>query len=81
MHVHAMSLTNNWATPQDFFDKYNQQYAFVLDVCADETNAKCSKFFSKEQDGFLQEWEGICWMNPPYGREINKWMKKPTNLH
>lgn len=39
-------------------------------------NAKCVKFFTQEDDGLSQEWKGVCWMNPPYGRDIGKWMKK-----
>lgn len=70
------SKTDNWATPQYLFDKYNKIYNFTLDVCADLTNAKCNKFFTKEDDSLRQEWTGTCWMNPPYGREIKKWMKK-----
>lgn len=70
------SKTDNWATPQYLFDKYNEIYNFTLDVCADLTNAKCNKFFTKEDDSLIQEWTGTCWMNPPYGREIKKWMKK-----
>ena len=23
-----------------------------------------------------QEWFGVCWMNPPYGRDIKHWVKK-----
>src|SRR5690606_31884780 len=30
-----------------------------------------------EQDGLSQDWgTETCWMNPPYGREIGKWMQK-----
>jgi phage N-6-adenine-methyltransferase len=75
-NVHFSSKTDKWATPQEFFDKYNEQYQFTLDVCATEDNAKCSKFFTEEQDGLSQEWSGTCWMNPPYGRQISKWMEK-----
>ena len=75
--VHFSSATDQWATPQNFFDKCNKEFGpFTLDVCADDTNAKCTKFFSKEDDGLQQKWEGVCWMNPPYGREIGKWMEK-----
>jgi len=71
------SNTDLWATPQDFFDKYSVAYGpFDIDVCADSTNAKCSVYFDKEKDGLKQEWVGKCWMNPPYGREIGKWMSK-----
>ena len=70
------SKTEMWATPQDFFDKMNEQYNFSLDVCAIQENAKCVNFFSPETDGLKQEWKGTCWMNPPYGREIGKWVAK-----
>ena len=70
------SKTDVWATPQDFFDKINLEFNLDLDVCAIPENAKCEKFFSPEQDGLKQEWDGNCWMNPPYGKEIGKWVKK-----
>lgn len=75
-NVHFSSKTDLWATPQNFFDKYNTIYKFDLDVCATPSNAKCSKFFTIEDDGLAQKWEGHCWMNPPYGRTIGKWMEK-----
>ena len=71
------SNTDQWATPKKFFGDCNATYGpFDVDVCANETNAKCSKYFDEETDGLKQEWVGKCWMNPPYGREIGKWMKK-----
>ena len=76
MTVHFSSDTDLWATPQAFFDKLNEVYKFELDVCATKENAKCGKFYTIEDDGLLQEWSGRCWMNPPYGREIGKWMSK-----
>lgn len=75
-NVHFSSKTDLWATPQLFFDRYNDVYGFTLDVCALKENAKCSSYFTKEQDGLKQEWCGICWMNPPYGRAIKDWVKK-----
>ena len=68
--------TDNWATPQWLFDELDQEFHFTLDVCADEINAKCKTFFSKVQDGLQQEWNGTVWCNPPYGREIGKWVQK-----
>lgn len=70
------SETDLWATPQAFFDKYNEVYNFTLDVCALESNAKCKVYFTPEVDGLKQKWEGVVWMNPPYGREIKHWVKK-----
>ena len=70
------SNTCEWETPQLFFDALNAEYHFDVDVCATENNAKRERYYSKEQDGLSQQWKGVCWMNPPYGREIGKWMRK-----
>ena len=74
--VHFSSKTDLWPTPQDFFSKLHREFAFELDVCALPENAKCANFFTPEIDGLAQEWRGVCWMNPPYGREIGKWVCK-----
>ncbi len=70
------SATDEWATPQDFFDKMNAEFHFETDVCATPQNAKCKRYFTKEQDGLSLPWGGRCWMNPPYGRKIGLWVKK-----
>lgn len=67
----------DWETPQDFFDKLNVEFHFTLDPCANEQNAKCKKFYTIEQDGLAQSWQGeIVFCNPPYGRELSKWVEK-----
>lgn len=66
-----------WATPQDFFDKLNEEFHFTLDPCALPENAKCSKYFTPEDDGLQQNWGGeIVFCNPPYGRKTCDWVKK-----
>lgn len=70
------SKTDMWETPQDFFDKLNEEFHFTMDVCATPDNAKCERFYTKEQDGLNQPWNGVCWCNPPYGREIVAWVRK-----
>ncbi len=70
------STTDMWATPQEFFDNLDEEFGFELDVCATDENAKCKKYYTKEQDGLKMPWTGVCWCNPPYGREIGKWVEK-----
>ena len=70
------SNTDMWETPQALFDAYNSVYDFDIDVCAVPQNAKCERYFTPEVDGLKQDWNGTCWMNPPYGRQIGKWVKK-----
>lgn len=80
MNTEAMfsSKTDIWETPQDFFDKLNEEFNFQTDVCALPENAKCKHFYTPEQDGLAQEWSGACWCNPPYGRQIGKWVRKAS---
>jgi phage N-6-adenine-methyltransferase len=75
--VHVSSETDSWATPIDLFERLDQVWHFDLDVCADPFNAKCDRFFTRADDGLAQTWApAVCWMNPPYGREIKHWMRK-----
>ncbi|MEK6833214.1 MAG: DNA N-6-adenine-methyltransferase [Nanoarchaeota archaeon] len=70
------SKTDLWSTPQHLFNELNKEFNFTVDVCANKNNNKCNFFYSVDDDGLKQNWTGICWMNPPYGREIKKWIKK-----
>ena len=70
------SATDNWSTPQDFFDKLNDEFHFTLDVCADENNHKCEHYYTKEIDGLSSPWVGTVWCNPPYGRKIGEWVRR-----
>lgn len=65
-----------WETPPHIVDPLNNEFGFTLDVAASDLNTKCKKYFTKEIDGLAQEWTGRCWMNPPYGQDLNHWMKK-----
>lgn len=74
--VHFRNDTPEWETPQAFFDEMDREFHFTLDVCATPENAKCQRYFTKTQDGLAQHWSGVCWMNPPYGRQIGRWVRK-----
>jgi phage N-6-adenine-methyltransferase len=43
---------------------------------APRPNAKCPSYFTREGNGLEKEWSSVCWMNPPYGREIRRWVEK-----
>lgn len=64
------SKSDEWSTPQDLFDKLNEEFKFTFDVAATAENSKCGNSFSS--DSLNIDWncpiEGgqVCWMNPPY---------------
>ena len=77
------SNTDEWATPRALFQGLDAFFHFETDVCATDKNALCDNYFTKEEDGLMQEWHGVCWMNPPYGKQIGLWMGKAytSSLH
>ena len=76
------SKEEKWATPQDLFDKLNDEFHFTLDAAASPDNAKCANYFTEEQDGLVQSWGGhTVWCNPPYCRKTGLWVKKAYEEH
>ena len=67
---------DDWQTPKDFFDKLNKHFNFQVDVCASDTNALCEKYFTKDNSCLNNNWKDMNFMNPPYGREIIKFVEK-----
>jgi len=77
MQIMTSSEDLTWATPQEWYNYLNLEFKFTLDPCSTNQNAKCFRHFTQEDDGLVQSWaEERVFMNPPYGREIPKWMKK-----
>jgi phage N-6-adenine-methyltransferase len=77
LKVHTSSKSDEWETPKDFFKKYDNIYNFEIDVTATDENHLVDNYWTIDDDALSKDWEGkSCWMNPPYGRQIGKFMKK-----
>lgn len=70
------SKTDLWETPQELFDELNYEFHFTLDVCALPENAKCSVYYTPQQNGLSKPWNGVIWCNPPYGKGVGEWVRK-----
>lgn len=71
------SKKEDWETPQDLFDELDKEFHFTVDVASSDDNYKVKKYYTKKEDGLLQNWDNeVVWCNPPYGREISKWVEK-----
>jgi phage N-6-adenine-methyltransferase len=68
-----------WETPLEVFEPLNVEFNFTMDVAASEENKKCDAFLSQADNGLLSSWSGVCWCNPPYGRDLSKWVKKAVS--
>ncbi len=74
--------SDEWETPQDLFNKLNNEFHFTLDPCSTDYNHKCAKYYTMESDGLIQDWSGeIVFVNPPYGHSIGKWVEKCYKEH
>lgn len=76
--VHASSASDEWETPDALVRQLNGLFGpFSLDPCCTEWTAKAKDYFTIEDDGLAQPWSGHnVFMNPPYGRQIRKWVEK-----
>lgn len=76
LSVAFSSKTDEWETPQKFYDGLDSVYHFTLDPCATPENAKCKKFFTQKENGLVQSWKGEnVFINPPYSK-IEDWAMK-----
>ena len=74
------SNTVEWATPPEVYDPLNREFGFTLDVAATPENAKCPRYYTRNDDGLAQPWDGVCWMNPPYGKDVPKFGRHGVEL-
>ena len=76
LDVMYSSKSDEWATPEDFFQSLDKEFHFDLDAAASHINHKCNKYFTIEDDGLTQNWGGCrVFCNPPYS-QIEKWVEK-----
>lgn len=81
MAVHFSSDQTEWETPPELFKLLDTEFHFTLDAAARIENRKCKFFIDPEQNAFHTRWsklsEGMpVWLNPPYGREVGRWVKR-----
>lgn len=76
MRIHHSSNKGDWETPRELFDQLNAEFKFSLDAAASRKNTKVVSYYTKEDNGLVQPWKGTVWVNPPYGRGIDKWVEK-----
>jgi phage N-6-adenine-methyltransferase len=74
---HPVAVREDWETPPAVFGEWDARFGFTLDVCATPENAKVPRYLTPAENGLAVDWGAhVCWMNPPFGREIPQWMLK-----
>ena len=70
------SKSHVYETPDYIFSPLQKEFSLQLDVCANDDNNKCNTYFTEEMDALIQDWNKNFWMNPPFGRNLQKFVKK-----
>tara|TARA_R110000824_G_scaffold300375_1_gene488399 strand:- start:163 stop:657 length:495 start_codon:yes stop_codon:yes gene_type:complete len=65
-----------YSTPIEIVKPLIDEFGLTKDVCASSENYKLPNYWTKEDDALKKDWKGNCWMNPPFSRELNKWVRK-----
>ena len=75
MKVLTSSLTNEWLTPPKYIEAAREVMGGIdLDPASNEVAnriVRATRYFTLEDDGLKTEWEGRCFLNPPYGKTGN----------
>jgi site-specific DNA-methyltransferase (adenine-specific) len=71
------SAAMDWRTPRELFDPLLAEFGFTIDVCSSDDNALLTRHWTEVDEALLRSWAGErVWMNPPFGRQIKRWMEK-----
>jgi site-specific DNA-methyltransferase (adenine-specific) len=68
-----------YSTPWEIFHPLQAEFTICFDICANKENSKCTNYYTKEDDCLTKDWNqlgGNIWMNPPWGREMQKFVRK-----
>lgn len=75
------SKNMNWETPDELLDLIRQLDVIGLDPATTKANPTGAKLiYTPEEDGLVLPWtsNGLVYCNPPYGREVKKWVQKAS---
>lgn len=48
--------SDEWETPQDFFDALDEEFDFQIDAAATSMNAKCPSYFTVKENALERDW-------------------------
>lgn len=71
----------DYCTPQDFFDRLNEEFHFTLDAAATDKSAKCPAYYTPETDGLKSPWNltgGLYSATLHTGARLGNGFAKPT---
>jgi hypothetical protein len=77
------SASVEWYTPAEILDLVREVFGTIdLDPCwHPHSLVRAARTYSAAADGLSRRWSGKVFLNPPYGRVIDKWVAKLVEEH
>ena len=77
-HQSARMISDEWFTPPELLQNLG---SFDLDPCTSECRpwSFAENNYTRNDDGLVKDWYGRVWLNPPYGRNVGKWLSLQKN--
>lgn len=74
-HERVANGKEEWLTPPEFI---NLLGPFDLDPCSpvERPWPTAHRHYTIHDNGLIKPWEGRVWLNPPYGNQTIKWMRR-----
>lgn len=72
----GQSKSIEYSTPLKIIEPLIKEFDLTKDVCASLENYKLTEYWTKTDDALSKDWIGNCWMNPPFDKNLGKWVKK-----
>jgi hypothetical protein len=66
-------IADTWLTPLEIIHALG---VFDLDPCGYPGWPTATRLIVPPEDGLSEEWDGRVWLNPPYGRVAEQWLKR-----
>ena len=76
-HESTHNESKEWYTPPHIFNALGVE--FDLDPCYPPQEVKhipARNKFTIFDNGLIKKWDGLVWMNPPYGADTPRWMAR-----
>ena len=75
-NIVGISRSIEYSTPLEIVNPLIKEFSLTRDVCASKYNFKLNSYWTIQDNAFTKEWHGNCWMNPPFNKDLGKWVKK-----
>lgn len=77
--IHFSSRSEEWYTPSLVVDRVIRVFGTIdLDPASNSRRSPsipAKRHFTKSDDGLSHDWLGRVFLNPPYGRDVKRWVK------